>query len=188
MVPFGSEHLLTLRRALKRQGTENRWNARSPPKALLPPEQSRWSPFPSQRFNPALTWKGGKQTAARPGTAQRSELCSKSSASSSCCCRGRNDPTTACPADRKQPIKIPLGVSVASHVFPRGREGRKKRFARQWNVWQPALKEKLVQPPGPGLKVLVDPLHLPRQLQVTIKRQNLAIIKPSCLRMIFFPL
>lgn len=36
-VPFGSKHLLALRRALKRQGTENRWNARSPPEALLPP-------------------------------------------------------------------------------------------------------------------------------------------------------
>lgn len=90
----GSKQQLALRRALR----DKELRGGEKPAALrgfATPRAEPLEPLPLPSlqllFKPQLTWKEGKQTAARPGAAKRSELCSEFSAV---------EGTTACPADK----------------------------------------------------------------------------------------
>lgn len=150
----GSSTCSCVCRALKRKITEKRSL-----QALLSPaltsvmriscrtEQDPLSSIGSQRllFNQDVSrWK---QTAAQPGSSKRSQF--QISAFSPPAMGGMAELQLSW-VTGKQPVEIPLSVSMSSPSSPR-KEGRKKQFTHSWNVCGPMLKERLVQLPSQGV-------------------------------------
>lgn len=126
-----------------------------PSEALPPPKQSRWSSFLflSLPFGYCLTHSSRGKEGSKQQPNQEL-LNAASSAPNSVPWKER--PNDSVPSGQTNPPRS-LPEAPCQSRFPPRREGRRKRAAPSWNVWQPALKEKLVQAPGPGAEGSAGP-------------------------------